>query len=70
MRILMTVVTLGAALGLLLLGFVTCVEKAAKADEPIDLPPEIRECLTDADCEVAAEKLCEDGNLEWCLALS
>ena len=70
MRILMTVITLGALLGLLLLGFATCIEKAARADEPIDLPPEIRECLTDADCEVAAEKLCADGNLEWCLALS
>ena len=70
MRILMTVVTLGAALGLLLLGFVTCVEKAAKADEPVPLPPTILACITDADCEVAAEKLCADGNLEWCLALS
>ena len=39
----------------------------AKADEPVELPPEILACTTDADCEYQAMLLCEAGYLEWCV---
>ncbi len=32
-----------------------------------ELPEEILECITDADCEYQAELLCEQGYLEWCV---
>ncbi len=39
----------------------------AKADKPIELPPEILACITDIECELAADALCEQGDLEWCV---
>ena len=35
-----------------------------------EIPEEILECITDADCEYEAEVLCEAGHLEWCVEVA
>ncbi len=45
----------------------TCLIDQAQGDEPIKLPPEILACITDIECELAADALCEQGDLEWCI---
>ena len=52
--------------GLLFLWALT-LKDPAKSNEPVELPPEILACTTDADCEYQAMLLCEAGYLEWCV---
>jgi hypothetical protein len=32
----------------------------------VNLPPSIQRCMTDIQCERAADKLCNKGLVEWC----
>ena len=45
----------------------SCLIDQAQGDEAIELPPEILACITDIECELAADALCEQGDLEWCI---
>ena len=67
MRIFLLIMAVYLGLFGLIIGASVLWSGPAKSAE---IPEEILECITDADCEYEAEVLCEAGHLEWCVEVA